>query len=110
MVDYRNENPSPLVTVVKIWSSSCTALNPYRTQRELGITPTAGDCRRTRCARRPTLDGEICDRRRHHAVAFAETGHLCMAHAARQQHEPGARPHINFFPRSGAQLLMDLAH
>jgi twitching motility protein PilU len=43
-----------------------------------------------------------------YAIAFAETGHLA-GDAARQQHQPGARPDHQLLPRKSAgALLMDL--
>ena len=55
--------------------------------------------------------GEIRDRETmDHAVAFAETGHLCMATLHANSANQALDRIINFFPEERrAQLLMDLS-
>ena len=55
--------------------------------------------------------GEIRDRETmEHAVAFAETGHLCMATLHANSANQALDRIINFFPEERrAQLLMDLS-
>ena len=54
--------------------------------------------------------GEIRDRNTmKQAIAYAETGHLCLS-PARQQRQPGDGRVINFFPEEAhRQLLVDLS-
>jgi len=57
------------------------------------------------------LIGEIRDRETmEHAIAFAETGHLCMATLHANSANQALDRIINFFPEERrAQLLMDLS-
>ena len=65
-------------------------------------TPTAGRSRsRTRCARRPDviLIGEVRERETmDYAIAFAETGHLCLATLHANSTNQALDRVINFFP------------
>ena len=84
------------------------------TQREVGIdTDGWGAALKNTLRQAPDviLMGEIRDRETmEHAVAFAETGHLCMATLHANSANQALDRIINFFPEERrAQLLMDLS-
>ena len=84
------------------------------TQREVGIdTDGWGIALKNTLRQAPDviLMGEIRDRQTmEHAVAFAETGHLCLATLHANSANQALDRIINFFPEERrAQLLMDLS-
>ena len=84
------------------------------TQRELGIDTDSWDAALKNTLRQAPdviLMGEIRDRETmEHAVAFAETGHLCMATLHANSANQALDRIINFFSdERRAQLLMDLS-
>ena len=84
------------------------------TQREVGIDTDGWDAALKNTLRQAPdviLMGEIRDRETmEHAVAFAETGHLCMATLHANSANQALDRIINFFPEERrAQLLMDLS-
>jgi twitching motility protein PilU len=115
MVDHRNENSfGHIITIEDPVEFVHAHKNCIITQREVGIdTDDWGIALKNTLRQAPDviLMGEIRDRETmEHAVAFAETGHLCLGDAARQQRQPGARPDHQLLPgRAAAQLLMDLS-
>jgi Tfp pilus assembly pilus retraction ATPase PilT len=106
MVDYRNEKPTATSSPSKTRSSSCTP-------QELHRHPARGRHRHRRlgAALKNTLRqapdvilmGEIRDRETmEHAIAFAETGHLCLATLHANSANQALDRIINFFPKSAA--------
>ena len=84
------------------------------TQREVGIDTDGWEMALKNTLRQAPdviLMGEIRDRETmDHAVAFAETGHLCMATLHANSSNQALDRIINFFPEERrAQLLMDLS-
>ena len=84
------------------------------TQREVGIDTDGWEHALKNTLRQAPdviLMGEIRDRETmEHAVAFAETGHLCMATLHANSANQALDRIINFFPEERrAQLLMDLS-
>jgi twitching motility protein PilU len=84
------------------------------TQREIGIDTLGWEAALKNTLRQAPdviLMGEIRDRETmEHAVAFAETGHLCMATLHANSANQALDRIINFFPEDRRdQLLMDLS-
>jgi twitching motility protein PilU len=84
------------------------------TQRELGIDTDSWEAALKNALRQAPdviLMGEIRDRESmEHAVAFAETGHLCLATLHANSANQALDRIINFFPdERRQQLLMDLS-
>ena len=84
------------------------------TQREVGIdTDDWGTALKNTLRQAPDviLMGEVRDRETmEHAIAFAETGHLCMSTLHANSANQALDRIINFFPEERrAQLLMDLS-
>jgi twitching motility protein PilU len=84
------------------------------TQREVGIDTDGWEMALKNTLRQAPdviLMGEIRDRQTmEHAVAFAETGHLCLATLHANSANQALDRIINFFPEERrAQLLMDLS-
>jgi twitching motility protein PilU len=84
------------------------------TQREVGIDTDGWEAALKNTLRQAPdviLMGEIRDRETmEHAVAFAETGHLCLATLHANSANQALDRIINFFPEERrAQLLMDLS-
>ena len=84
------------------------------TQRELGIDTDSWEAALKNTLRQAPdviLMGEIRDRETmEHAVAFAETGHLCLATLHANSANQALDRIINFFPEERRQqLLMDLS-
>jgi twitching motility protein PilU len=115
MVDYRNENSyGHIITIEDPVEFVHTHKNCIVTQREVGIDTDgwAAALKNTlRQAPDVILMGEIRDRETmEHAVAFAETGHLCMATLHANSANQALDRIINFFPEERRQqLLMDLS-
>ena len=115
MVDWRNENSFGHIITIE---DPIEFVHPHKncvvTQREVGIdTDSWGAALKNTLRQAPDviLMGEIRDRETmEHAVAFAETGHLCMATLHANNANQALDRVINFFPEERrAQLLMDLS-
>src|SRR5450830_725354 len=114
-VDWRNENSfGHIITVEDPIEFVHAHKNCVVTQREVGIdTDSWGAALRNTLRQAPDviLMGEIRDRETmDYAVAFAETGHLCLATLHANSANQALDRIINFFPEERrAQLLMDLS-
>jgi twitching motility protein PilU len=115
MVDYRNENTHGHIVTIE---DPVEFVHPHKncivTQREVGIDTDGWELALKNVLRQAPdviLMGEIRDRETmDHAVAFAETGHLCMATLHANSANQALDRVINFFPEERrAQLLMDLS-
>ncbi|MDH3354334.1 MAG: PilT/PilU family type 4a pilus ATPase [Chromatiales bacterium] len=115
MIDYRNTNSSGHIITIE---DPIEYVHQHKkcivTQREVGIdTDTFNDALVNTLRQAPDviLIGEI----RHpetmeHAIAFAETGHLCLATLHANNANQAMDRIINFFPEERRpQLLMDLS-
>ena len=115
MIDWRNENTfGHIITVEDPVEFMHTHKNCVVTQREIGIDTESWEAALKNTLRQAPdviLMGEIRDRETmEHAVAFAETGHLCMATLHANSANQALDRVINFFPEERrAQLLMDLS-
>lgn len=115
MLDYRNENSyGHIITLEDPIEFVHTHKNCVVTQREIGLDTDsweAGLKNTLRQAPDVILMGEIRDRETmDYAVAFAETGHLCLATLHANSANQAIDRIINFFPEERrAQLLMDLS-
>jgi twitching motility protein PilU len=114
-VDWRNEHSfGHIITVEDPIEFVHAHKNCVVTQREIGIdTDSWGAALKNTLRQAPDviLMGEIRDRETmEHAVAFAETGHLCLATLHANSANQALDRIINFFPEERrAQLLMDLS-
>src|SRR6186713_791560 len=115
MIDWRNENSFGHIVTVE---DPVEFVHPHKncvvTQREVGIDTDSWEAALKNTLRQAPdviLMGEIRDRETmEHAVAFAETGHLCMATLHANSANQALDRVINFFPEERrAQLLMDLS-
>ena len=115
MIDYRNENSYGHIITVE---DPVEFVHPHKncivTQREVGVdTENWFSALKNMLRQAPDviLMGEIRDRETmEHAVAFAETGHLCMATLHANSANQALDRIINFFPEERReQLLMDLS-
>ena len=115
MIGYRNENSHGHIITIE---DPVEYVHPHRncliTQREVGVDTDswAAALKNTlRQAPDVILIGEIRDRETmEHAVAFSETGHLCMATLHANSANQALDRIINFFPEERRQqLLMDLS-
>ncbi len=115
MVGYRNENSyGHIITIEDPIEYVHDHKNCLITQREVGVDTEswAAALKNTlRQAPDVILIGEIRDRETmDHAIAFAETGHLCMGTLHANSSNQALDRIINFFPEERrAQLLMDLS-
>ena len=115
MIDYRNENSfGHIITIEDPVEFVHAHKNCIITQREVGIdTEGWGAALKNTLRQAPDviLMGEIRDRETMElAVAFAETGHLCMATLHASSANQALDRVINFFPEERRQqLLMDLS-
>ena len=115
MLDWRNEHThGHIVTIEDPIEFVHAHKNCIVTQRELGIDTDSWEAALKNTLRQAPdviLMGEIRDRETmEHAVAFAETGHLCMATLHANSANQALDRIINFFPEERrAQLLMDLS-
>jgi twitching motility protein PilU len=115
MLDYRNESSyGHIITLEDPIEFVHTHKNCVVTQREIGLDTDsweAGLKNTLRQAPDVILMGEIRDRETmDYAVAFAETGHLCLATLHANSANQAIDRIINFFPEERrAQLLMDLS-
>ena len=115
MIGYRNENTyGHIVTIEDPVEYVHQHKNCIVTQREVGVdTESWHSALRNTLRQAPDviLMGEIRDRETmDYAIAFAETGHLCMATLHANSANQALDRIINFFPEERrAQLLMDLS-
>ncbi len=115
MVDYRNENSyGHIITVEDPIEYVHDHKKCIVTQREVGIDTDSWEAALKNTLRQAPdviLMGEIRDRETmDHAIAFAETGHLCMATLHANSANQALDRIINFFPEERRQqLLMDLS-
>jgi len=115
MVDWRNENSFGHIITVE---DPVEFVHPHKncvvTQREVGLDTDSWEAALKNTLRQAPdviLMGEIRDRETmEHAVAFAETGHLCLATLHANSANQALDRIINFFPEERRlQLLMDLS-
>ena len=115
MIDWRNTNSYGHIITVE---DPVEFVHPHKncivTQREVGLdTDSWGVALKNTLRQAPDviLMGEIRDHETmEHAVAFSETGHLCMATLHANSANQALDRVINFFPEERrAQLLMDLS-
>ncbi len=115
MIDHRNESTYGHIITIE---DPIEFVHPHKncivTQREVGIDTDGWEQALKNTLRQAPdviLMGEIRDRETmEHAVAFAETGHLCMATLHANSANQALDRIINFFPEERrSQLLMDLS-
>ncbi|MFN0161541.1 MAG: PilT/PilU family type 4a pilus ATPase [Burkholderiales bacterium] len=115
MIGYRNENSYGHIITIE---DPVEYVHPHRncvvTQREVGVDTDSWEAALKNTLRQAPdviLIGEIRERETmEHAIAFAETGHLCMATLHANSANQALDRIINFFPEERrAQLLMDLS-
>ena len=115
MVDWRNINSFGHIITVE---DPVEFVHPHKncivTQREVGLDTEDWEAALKNTLRQAPdviLMGEIRDRETmEHAVAFAETGHLCLATLHANSANQALDRIINFFPEERRQqLLMDLS-
>ena len=115
MVDWRNEQSYGHIITIE---DPVEFVHPHKncvvTQREVGLDTDSWEAALKNTLRQAPdviLMGEIRDRETmEHAIAFAETGHLCMATLHANSANQALDRVINFFPEERrAQLLMDLS-
>ncbi len=115
MVGYRNENSYGHIITIE---DPVEYVHPHKncviTQREVGVdTDSFSAALKNSLRQAPDVIqiGEIRDRETmEHAIAFAETGHLCLATLHANSSNQALDRIINFFPEERRQqLLMDLS-
>jgi twitching motility protein PilU len=115
MVGYRNENSYGHIVTIE---DPIEYVHPHKnciiTQREVGVdTDDWGPALKNSLRQAPDviMMGEIRDRETmDYAIAFAETGHLCLATLHANSSNQAIDRIINFFPEERRpQLLMDLS-
>ncbi|ALT78342.1 MULTISPECIES: PilT/PilU family type 4a pilus ATPase [unclassified Roseateles] len=115
MIDERNETTFGHIITIE---DPVEFVHPHKncivSQREVGIDTDSWEMALKNSLRQAPdviLMGELRDRETmEHAVAFAETGHLCMATLHANSANQALDRIINFFPEERrAQLLMDLS-
>src|SRR5213075_450557 len=115
MVDFRNENSYGHIITIE---DPVEFVHPHKncivTQREVGLDTEGWEQALKNTLRQAPdviLMGELRDRETmDHAIAFAETGHLCVATLHANSSNQALDRIINFFPEDRrAQLLMDLS-
>ena len=115
MVGYRNENSKGhIITIEDPIEFIHNHRNCIVTQREIGVDTESYDVALKNTLRQAPdviLIGEIRDRETmDYAIAFAETGHLCLSTLHANSTNQALDRIINFFPEERrAQLLMDLS-
>lgn len=115
LLDYRNEHSrGHIVTIEDPIEFVHRHKGCLVTQREVGMdTDTFGTALKNTLRQAPDviLIGEIRDRETmDHAIAFAETGHLCLSTLHANNTNQALDRIINFFPEDRRQqLLMDLS-
>ncbi len=115
MIDWRNDQSYGHIITIE---DPVEFVHPHKncvvTQREVGLDTDSWEAALKNTLRQAPdviLMGEIRDRETmEHAVAFAETGHLCMATLHANSANQALDRIINFFPEERrTQLLMDLS-
>jgi twitching motility protein PilU len=115
LIDWRNEHSFGHIITIE---DPVEFVHPHKncviTQREVGLDTDSWDIALKNTLRQAPdviLMGEIRDRETmEHAIAFAETGHLCMATLHANSANQALDRVINFFPEERRQqLLMDLS-
>jgi twitching motility protein PilU len=115
LVDWRNEHSEGHIITIE---DPVEFVHPHKscivTQRELGIDTDSWEAALKNALRQAPdviLMGEIRDRdSMEHAIAFAETGHLCVATLHANNANQALDRILNFFPEDRRQqLLMDLS-
>src|SRR5687767_274883 len=115
MVGYRNENSHGHIITIE---DPVEFVHPHKncmiTQREVGVDTDSWEAALKNTLRQAPdviLIGEIRDRETmEHAVAFSETGHLCLSTLHANNSNQAMDRIINFFPEERRQqLLMDLS-
>ncbi len=115
MVDHRNEHSFGHIITIE---DPVEFVHPHKncvvTQREVGLDTDSWEAALKNTLRQAPdviLMGEVRDRETmEHAVAFAETGHLCMCTLHANSANQALDRIINFFPEERrTQLLMDLS-
>ncbi|MCX7255855.1 MAG: PilT/PilU family type 4a pilus ATPase [Polaromonas sp.] len=115
MVDWRNEQSHGHIITIE---DPVEFVHPHKncviTQREVGLDTDSWEAALKNTLRQAPdviLMGEIRDRETmEHALAFAETGHLCLATLHANSANQALDRVINFFPEERRiQLLMDMS-
>ena len=115
MVDWRNEQSFGHIITIE---DPVEFVHPHKncivTQREVGLDTDSWEAALKNSLRQAPdviLMGEIRDRETmEHAIAFSETGHLCLATLHANSANQALDRVINFFPEERrTQLLMDLS-
>ena len=115
MVDWRNEQSFGHIITIE---DPVEFVHPHKncivTQREVGLDTDSWESALKNSLRQAPdviLMGEVRDRETmEHAIAFAETGHLCMCTLHANSANQALDRIINFFPEERrAQLLLDLS-
>ena len=115
LIDYRNANSAGHIITIE---DPVEFVHPNRrsivNQREVGIdTESYADALKNTLRQAPDviLIGEIRERdTMEHAIAFAETGHLCISTLHANNANQALDRIVNFFPEEKrSQLLMDLS-
>ena len=115
MIGYRNENSyGHIITIEDPIEYVHAHKNCLITQREVGVDTDSWESALKNTLRQAPdviLIGEIRERETmEHAVAFAETGHLCLCTLHANSANQALDRIINFFPEERRdQLLMDLS-
>lgn len=115
MIGYRNENSyGHIITIEDPIEFVHQHKNCIVTQREVGVDTDSYEVALKNTLRQAPdviLIGEIRDREAmEHAIAFAETGHLCLSTLHANSTNQALDRVINFFPEERRpQLLMDLS-
>ena len=115
LVDYRNKNShGHIITIEDPIEFVHDHQGCIVTQREIGVDTDSWEAALKNTLRQAPdviLMGEIRDRETmDHAVAFAETGHLCLATLHANSSNQAIDRIVNFFPEERRhQLLMDLS-
>jgi twitching motility protein PilU len=107
MVDWRNENSYGHIITIE---DPVEFVHPHKncivTQREVGLDTDSWEAALKNTLRQAPdviLMGEIRDRETmEHAIAFAETGHLCLATLHANSANQALDRIINFFPEERA--------
>ncbi|HXF17649.1 MAG TPA: PilT/PilU family type 4a pilus ATPase [Burkholderiales bacterium] len=115
MIGYRNENShGHIITIEDPIEYVHDHKNCLVTQREVGVDTDSWESALKNTLRQAPdviLIGEVRERETmEHAIAFAETGHLCMCTLHANSANQALDRIINFFPEERRpQLLMDLS-
>jgi len=115
MIGHRNQNSyGHIITIEDPVEYVHPHINCILTQREVGVDTESWEAALKNTLRQAPdviLIGEIRDRETmEHAIAFAETGHLCLGTLHANSANQALDRIINFFPEERRQqLLMDLS-